>query len=89
MSYFSIQSEGHVSLVPGFLEKSSKYQRTWLCIDTKMAWEPLYYAKQKVENGLLSNGILVIQCHKVNMGNIYSSDSTCSDKPLNIRERKV
>ena len=29
---------------------------------------------------------LAILCHKVDMGNIYSSDLTCSDKPLNIRD---
>jgi len=34
---------------------------------------------------LLSNRILAIFFHKVDMGNIYSSDLTCSDKPLNIR----
>ena len=86
MSYFSMQPEGQVSLVLGFLEKSNEYQRTWLRIDTKIAWELLYYAKQKLKTGLQSNRILAILCHKVDMGNIYSSDLTCSDKPLNIRD---
>ena len=85
-----MQPEGQVSLIPGFLEKSNKYQRTWLRIDTKIAWELLYYAKEKPKTRLRSNGILAILCHKVDMGNIYSSDLTCSDKPLNIKEsRKV
>jgi hypothetical protein len=71
MSYFTIQPEGQVSLVPGFLKKSNKYQRTLLPIDTKIAGEPLYYAKEKLKTGLQSNGILVVLFHEVDMGNIY------------------
>jgi hypothetical protein len=82
-----MRPEGQVSLVPGILKKSSKYQRTWLCIDTKIAWELLYYAEEKLKTRLRSNGILAIHCHKVDMGNICSSDSTCSDKTLNIRSK--
>jgi len=36
---------------------------------------------------LRSNGILAVLFYKVDMRNIYSSDSTCSDKPLNIRSK--
>ena len=64
-----MRPEGQVSLVPGFLKKSNKYQRTWLCIDTKIAWELLYYANEKPKTRLQSNGILAILCHKVDMGN--------------------
>ena len=88
MSYFSMRLEGQVSLVPEILKKSSKYQRTWLCIDTKIAWELLYYAEEKLKTRLRSNGILAILCHKVDMGNIYSSNFASSDKPLNIKESR-
>jgi hypothetical protein len=85
-----MRPEGQVSLVLGFLKKSNEYQRTWLCIDTKIAWELVYYAKEKPKTRLQSNRILAILLHKVDMGNIYSSDLTCLDKPLNIKEsRKV
>jgi len=70
MSYFSMRPEGQVSLVLGFLKKSSEYQMKWRRIDSKIAWELLYYAKEKVVTGLQSNGILAILCHKVDMGNI-------------------
>ena len=70
MSYFSMRPEEQVSLVLGFLKKSNEYQRTWLCIDTKIAWELLYYAKEKPKTRLRSNGILAILFHKVDMGNI-------------------
>jgi hypothetical protein len=86
MSYFSTRPEEQVSLIPGFLKKSNKYQRTWLHIDAKIAWELLYYAKEKPKTRLRRNGILAILCHKVDMGNIYSSDLTCSDKPLNLKD---
>jgi len=39
---------------------------------------------RKIKLEFHSNRILAIFFHKVDMGNIYSSDSTCSDKPLNI-----
>jgi len=85
-----MRPEGQVSLVPGFLKKSNKYQRTWLRIDTKIGRELLYYAKEKPKTRLQSNRILAILCYKVDMGNIYLSDLTCdltcSDKPLNIRD---
>jgi len=70
-----MRPEGQVSLVPGFLKKSNKYQRTWLHIDTKIAWELLYHAKEKLKTRLQSNRILAIICHKVDMGNIV----LCSD----------
>ncbi len=70
MNYFSMRPEEQVSLVLGFLKKSNEYQRTWLCIDTKIAWELLYYAKEKPKTRLRSNGILTILFHKVDMGNI-------------------
>jgi hypothetical protein len=68
MSCFPIRSDGQVSLIVRFLEKSSEYQRKWLRIDTKIALELLHYAKQKLKTGLRSNGILAILCHKVDMG---------------------
>jgi hypothetical protein len=71
MIYFSKRPEVQVSLVLGFLKKSNKYQRTWLCIDTKIAWKLLYYANEKPKTRLQSNGILAILCHKVDMRNIY------------------
>ena len=76
MSYFSMRPEGQVSLVLGFLEKSSGYQRKWLHIDTKIARELLYHAKEKLKTELQSSGILAVLFYKVDMGNIYSSDST-------------
>ena len=79
MSYFSTRPEGQVSLVPGFLKNSNKYQITWLHKDTKIAWELLYHAKKKFKAGLQSNGILAVLFYKVDLGNIYSSDLTCSD----------
>ena len=82
-----MRPEGQVSLVPGFLKKRNKYQRTWLCIDTKIARELVYYAKEKLKTGLQSNGILAVHFYKVDMGNIYSTDSKCSDKTLNIRAK--
>ncbi len=85
-----MRPEGQVPLVPGFLKNSSEYQRKWLRIDTKIAWKLLYYAKEKLKTGLKSSRILAILFHEVDMGNIYSTDLTCSDKPLNIKaSRKV
>jgi hypothetical protein len=70
MSRFTIRSDGQVSLIVRFLEKSSEYQRKWLRIDTKIARELLYHAKEKLKTGLHTNGILAILFHKVDMGNI-------------------
>ncbi len=52
MSCFHIRSDGQVSLIVRFLEKSNEYQRKWLCIDTKIAWELLNYAKEKLKTRL-------------------------------------
>ena len=75
-----------VSLIVRFLEKNSGYQRKWWRIDSKIAGELLYHAKEEHKTRLQSNRILAILCYKVDMGNIYLSDLTCSDKPLNIRD---
>ena len=40
---------------------------------------------QKEEIGIKNRFQLF--CHNVDRGNIYSSDSTCSDKTLNIRAK--
>ncbi len=68
MSWFPIRSDGQVYLIVRFIEKSKEYQREWRRIDSKIAWELLYHAKQKVKTGLQSNGILAILFRKVGMG---------------------
>jgi len=87
MSCFLIESDGKVSLIVRFLKKNNEYQRIWLCIDTKIARELLNYAKEKLKTRLRSSRILAVLFYKVDMGNIYSSNSTCSDKPLNIKAK--
>jgi hypothetical protein len=43
--------------------------------------------KKKLKTRLRSSGILAGVFHKVDRGNIYSSDSICSDKTLHIRSK--
>jgi len=40
--------------------------------------------KKKLKTRLRSSEILAVLFNKVDRGNIYSSDSACSDRPLNI-----
>jgi hypothetical protein len=47
-------------LSTGFLKKSNEYQRTWLRIDNKIAWELLYYTKEKLNTKLRGKRILAV-----------------------------
>ncbi len=75
MSCFSVESDGKVSSIIRFLEKSDEYQRKCCRIESQNALEMLHYARQYSKIGLHMDKIQTFLFHEVDMGNIY----LCSD----------